>query len=178
MFFIPGFLISLFTFPGVIVHEAAHMLFCRLRGLAVLDVCFFRIGNPAGYVIHEETEDFTSAFLVSVGPLFVNSILCIVFCFPAFVPVRIFDRPDPVSLLLLWLGISIGMHAFPSTHDANNVWRLARQQAKSLKPLVLLSFPLVIAIYAANLLSVVWFDCFYGFALGLILPEFLFRLLV
>lgn len=178
MFFIPGFLISIATFPGVIVHEAAHMLFCRLRGLAVLDVCFFRVGNPAGYVIHEETDDFNTAFLVSVGPLIVNSILCVVFCFPAFVPVRVFNRPDPVSYVLLWLGISIGMHAFPSTHDAKNVWRLARQQVRTLNPLVLLSFPLVVAIYAANILSVVWFDYFYGFALGILLPEFLFQHLV
>ena len=178
MFFIPGFLVSYLTFPGVIVHEAAHMLFCRLRGLAVLDVCFFRVGNPAGYVIHEETENFTTAFLVSVGPLIVNSILCVVFCFPAFVPVRVFGRPDPISYVLLWLGISIGMHAFPSTHDAKNVWRLARQQVRTLNPLVLLSFPLVIAIYAANILSVVWFDYLYGFALGILLPEFLFQHLV
>ena len=28
---IPGILIALATFPGVIVHEAAHMLFCKLR---------------------------------------------------------------------------------------------------------------------------------------------------
>jgi hypothetical protein len=178
LFFIPGFLISIATFPGVIVHEAAHMLFCRLRGLAVLDVCFFRVGNPAGYVIHEETENFNTAFLVSVGPLFVNSILCVVFCFPAFVPVRVFGRPDPISYVLLWLGISIGMHAFPSTHDAKNVWRLARQQVRTLNPLVLLSFPLVVAIYAANILSVVWFDYLYGFALGILLPEYLFQHLV
>jgi len=178
VFFIPGFLISIATFPGVIVHEAAHMLFCRLRGLAVLDVCFFRVGNPAGYVIHEETENFTTAFLVSVGPLIVNSILCVVFCFPAFVPVRVFGRPDPISYLLLWLGISIGMHAFPSTHDARNVWRLARRQVRTLNPLVLLSFPLVVAIYAANILSVVWFDYLYGFALGILLPQYLFQHLV
>lgn len=178
MFIIPGFLVSIATFPGVIVHEAAHMLFCRLRGLAILDVCFFRVGNPAGYVIHEETDDFTSAFLVSVGPLLVNSALCVVFCFPAFVPVRIFGQSDPISYALLWLGVSIGMHAFPSTHDAKNVWRLARQQVRTLRPLVLLSFPLVVAIYAANLLSVVWFDYLYGFALGLLLPEFLFSRLI
>jgi len=178
VFFIPGFLISIATFPGVIVHEAAHMLFCRLGGLAVLDVCFFRVGNPAGYVIHEETENFTTAFLVSVGPLIVNSILCVVFCFPAFVPVRVFGRPDPISYVLLWLGISIGMHAFPSTHDAKNVWRLARRQVRTLNPLVLLSFPLVVAIYAANILSVVWFDYLYGFALGILLPQYLFQHLV
>lgn len=50
---IPGFLISIVTFPGVIVHEMAHQIFCRLCGVAVFDVCYFRFGNPSGYVVHE-----------------------------------------------------------------------------------------------------------------------------
>ena len=35
------------------------------RGIAVLDVCFFRIGNPAGYVVHEPPKNFTTSFLIS-----------------------------------------------------------------------------------------------------------------
>ena len=80
MFFIPGPVIAALTFPGVIVHEAAHLLFCRMFGLAVFDVCFFRFGNPAGYVLHEETDDFKKSFFVSMGPFFVNSFLCVLFC--------------------------------------------------------------------------------------------------
>lgn len=55
---IPGIVISVLTFPGVIVHEAANLLFCRFAGLAVFDVRYFRFGNPAGYVLHETTSDF------------------------------------------------------------------------------------------------------------------------
>lgn len=54
MFFIPGELISILTFPGIIVHEFAHMLFCRIRKVAVFDACYFRVGNPAGFVIKHE----------------------------------------------------------------------------------------------------------------------------
>jgi len=170
---IPGLLIALATFPGVIVHEAAHMLFCRLRGVAIFKVCFFRVGNPAGYVVHEEIEDFNSAFLVAVGPFIVNSALCLLFCFPAIIPVRIFHHDDPVSWFLIWLGISIGMHAFPSNHDAKSLWIQAKRRAGSLRPLALLAFPLVILIYAGNILSIVWADYLYGLAIGFLLPEFL-----
>ncbi len=175
MIIIPGFLVAIVTFPGVIVHEAAHMLFCKLRHVAVLDMCFFRVGNPSGYIIHEEIGDFTTAFLVSVGPLFVNSILCIVICFPAFMPVRVFHLDHPLSYFLLWLGVSIGMHAFPSTHDADNLLQHAKKAAKAFNPLAILSFPLVLFIVVANALSVVWADCLYGLALGLGLPELIFR---
>lgn len=175
---IPGELIALLTFPGVIIHEAAHMLFCKWSRVAVLDVCFFRFGNPAGYVIHEPPRNFRSAFLISVGPFIVNSLLCIVFCFPAFVPVRIFDRHDPISYFLLWLGLSIGMHAIPSTQDARSLWYNAKQAAAKFNPLAIISFPVVALIYVANIGSFFWLDLFYGFAIGLGLPELLLKRLV
>ncbi len=167
---IPGEFVALATFPGVIVHEAAHMLFCKLRGTAVLDVCFFRFGNPAGYVVHEETEDFNTTFLISVGPFIVNSLLCMLICFPAYLPMKVFDVSHPLNFLLLWLGVSIGMHAFPSTQDAAVLWTQAKKAASSLNPLAVLSFPLVILIYVANLASIFWFDLFYGLGIGLGLP--------
>ncbi len=175
MIIIPGWLIALVTFPGVIVHESAHMIFCKIRGLAVLDVCWFRMGNPSGYVIHERTEDFTSIFLVAVGPFIVNSALCILFCFPAFVPVKIFEQEDLISYFLIWLGMSIGMHAFPSTGDAEVLLEGAKKADLRMNFLAILSFPLVGLIYVANILRFVWFDYFYGFALGFLLPELILK---
>jgi Putative zincin peptidase len=182
MIFIPGELIALLTFPGVIIHEAAHMLFCKWGRVAVLDMCFYRWGNPAGYVIHEEPRSFHTAFLISVGPFIVNSLVCILFCFPAFVPMRIFHVQDPISVLLsyflLWLGLSIGMHAFPSTADANVLWKQARKAAANYNPLAILSFPLVAIIYVANFGRMFWLDLMYGIAIGLGLPELVLKNLV
>ncbi len=174
MIIIPGFLISLLTFPGVIVHEAAHMFFCKLRHVAVFDMCFFRVGNPSGYIIHEEIDDFTSAFLICVGPLLINSLLCVFICFPAFMPIRIFHIEHPLSYVLMWLGISIGMHAFPSNGDAQNLYHHAQKAAKSLNPLAILSFPLVGLIMVVNVLRFFWADFFYGIALGFGLPAWVF----
>jgi len=178
MIFIPGWLVAMVTFPGVIVHEMAHVLFCRLRKVAVLEVCYLRFGNPPGYVIHEVPKDFTTTFLISVGPFIVNTLLCLLLCFPAFMRVRVFNLGTPLSYVLLWLGVSIGMHAFPSTQDASALWHAAREAAGRLNPLALISFPLVIAIYVANALSVVWFDYLYGIAIGILLPELLLKRMV
>jgi hypothetical protein len=175
---IPGFLISVATFPGVIVHESAHLLFCKLRRVAVFDVCYFRLGNPAGYVIHEQPRDFTSSFLISVGPFVVNSALCVLFCFPAFLPVRVFNVSDPVAYFFLWLGLSIGMHAFPSTQDAKVLWQEAKRASAKLNPLALLSFPVIVLIFVAHIGSFVWLDLLYGVAIGLVLPEMLLNYIV
>ncbi|MHC4116967.1 MAG: DUF3267 domain-containing protein [Planctomycetota bacterium] len=173
MILIPGQLVSLATFPGVIVHEVAHMWFCKLRDVAVLDVCFFRVGNPTGYVAHEEIRNFNTAFLVSMGPFIVNSLLCIFICLPAFLPMRVFGVESILSYFLLWLGISIGMHAFPSTSDGYALYQHARKAASAGNALAILSLPLVVLIYLANIGSVFWLDYLYGAAIGLGLPALL-----
>lgn len=175
MFFIPGQLIAIATFPGVIVHEFAHMIFCRLRGVAVLDACYFQIGNPAGYVIHERCTNFYSSFLIATGPFLVNTILCFLICLPAYVPISVFDLDHPLSYLLMWLGVSIGMHAIPSTGDADNMWQDAKVHARSLNLLAIITFPLVIVIYIFNVLRVVWADLAYGIAIGVWLPSLFFK---
>jgi hypothetical protein len=173
MIIIPGFLISIITFPGVIVHEVAHMLFCKIRKVPVLDVCFFRFGNPAGYVVHAPIDDFTSSFLIAVGPFILNSILCIVICFPAYLPMQVFGVMHPLTYALMWLGLSIGMHAFPSNQDASNLWEHAKIAARRGNVLAILSFPLVIVVVVANVLRFFWADLIYGVALGIGLPSLL-----
>lgn len=174
MFFIPGQLIAWATFPGVIVHEFAHMLFCKIRGVAVLEVCYFRFDDPAGYVIHEQTTNFYSSFLIATGPFLVNSLLCFLICFPAYIPVSYFDIEHPLSYFLMWLGVSIGMHAIPSTQDASNMWEDAKAHVKSLNLLAILTFPLVVVIYIFNVLRVIWADLAYGIMIGVGLPSLFF----
>jgi hypothetical protein len=176
--FIPGEIISLLTFPGVIVHEAAHQLFCRVSKLAVFDVCYFRWGNPAGYVVHESTPDFHKNFMVSMGPFFVNSLLCVVFCSAAFIPIWELDIFDPLAYFFYWLGLSIGMHAFPSTHDLQGMWKVMPAAAKRLNLLAIVSYPIVGILYVLNFARVIWADLAYGIAIGILAPLAIFRLLV
>jgi len=175
MFIIPGFLVSIATFPGVIVHEAAHQLFCRISRLAVFEVCYFRWGNPAGYVVHEGTPDFYKSFLVSMGPFFVNTLLCVVFCSAAFVPIWELDVFDPLAYFFYWLGLSIGMHAFPSTTDLSHVWKAAPPLAKKGNILAIVSLPLSAVLVVLNYGRVIWADLGYGIAVGVLGPIAIFR---
>jgi hypothetical protein len=175
---IPGFLIAIATFPGVIVHEAAHLLFCRLYGLPVLQVCFFRFGTPAGFVIHGKPSTFRAAFFTAMGPFFLNTALCVLFCLPAVIPVWDLETNDPLSLFFAWLGISIGAHAFPSREDLSNLWALAPTAWRERNLLALASYPLIVALYLAGFLRFFWIDFIYGVAVGILLPLAIFRWLV
>src|SRR5437870_10198406 len=109
MFFIPGWLLAIFTFPGVIVHEAAHRFFCDIARVPVHAVCYFRVGNLAGYVVHAKTASLRANFLISIGPLIVNTFLCAAIGFaPGLARILSPEHMPGVFMLLLWLAMSIG----------------------------------------------------------------------
>lgn len=182
---IPGWLISLLTFPGVIIHEYAHEKMCVRRKVPVYEVCYFRIGNPAGYVKHGRTENFGDTFAISVAPFLINSLVAILFSIPLMSLVFISAESQAIdqsnlglnllALVILWLGISTGMHAIPSSTDAKNIWRHAKQEwRKSIK--ATLGLPIAAFIYMGDKLRFFWFDAIYAILLMLpagILAEFI-----
>ena len=70
------------------------------------------------------------------------------------------------------------MHAFPSSHDLDNIRRLAWPAAKRGNVLALASLPLVGLLYLANLASFFWADAIYAVGVGVGLPMLVLRWLV
>jgi len=178
MFFLPGILIAILTFPGVIVHEAAHQLFCRLTRTPVFEVCYFRFGNPVGYVVHEKVERPWKIFLICMGPFLVNTVLGGIIVFSSAIDVIEFQNyTNPISLFLVWLGASILMHSFPSTGDAKNLFEaVVLNKAVALWKKVVV-MPFVGLIYAGAFGSIFWLDALYALAVGMLLPNLLVQLL-
>lgn len=119
--FIPGWLISLVTFPCVVVHEAAHRFFCDVTDTPVYAVSYFEPkGKPAGYVIHGRPRSLGAALLISGGPLLINTMLCSLLTLAVAYQHFVLSPGvhGHVLILLTWLGYSIGMHAIPSRQDA------------------------------------------------------------
>jgi hypothetical protein len=168
--FIPGFIVSLFTFPGVIVHEAAHQLMCRLTGTPVLDVCYFRVGgNPSGFVVHGTPMSGWKHFVISVAPFLVNTIVGFLIALPTALVVAGKGECGPLDLLLGWLGVSVAMHAFPSTGDASSLWSSVRDPEASWL-LRIVGFPVIAIIWLGSLLSVIWFDAMYAAGVCFAIP--------
>lgn len=173
---IPGVVISLATFPGVIVHELAHQLFCRLYKVPVFKVVYFQMDNPVGYVMHEQPREKWHGIMISVGPFIVNSIVGAIIALPAVIPVFELNDAGPLDILLMYLGISIAMHAFPSTGDAQSILQSIRE--KDTKPLIkIIGYPIVGLIYLGTLGSFFWLDLLYGMAVAVGLPYLFISLL-
>lgn len=180
MFFIPGILISIVTFPGVIVHELAHQLFCRLCRVAVLDVCYFRFENPVGYVIHEKPKNSYQQILIGIGPFLFNTIIGGLIAIPAAVPILNFDvklgQGTLVSYFLVWLGVSIAMHSFPSTGDAASMWESIKSKDTHIIAKIV-GAPIVLLIYIGAAGSVIWLDAVYGIAVATFVPNLIIKVL-
>lgn len=171
MVLIPGQIISLLTFPGVIAHEIGHRFFADRAGVLVYKVCYFRFGNPAGYVVHGPANGIKKSFLISVGPLIVNTLLCALISFSAMFPLFILkvENFNPVFVFLMWVGFSIGMHAFPSNEDMKNFVnevKIAKHGG-----ILLLSARLFAGLlWLANALRFFWFDAIYAVGVAMLLP--------
>lgn len=178
MIIIPGFLISMLTFPGVVVHELAHQIFCRLFRIPVYEVVYYRTGNPSGYVIHEGVNDPFQVFMTSAGPFFINTLLGMLIVAPASVELLTFqDYRNPLTLLLGWLGISILAHAFPSTGDAKVMVERILKNPEVGMGAKILAAPFIGLIYIGAVGSVFWLEFIYAIAMAMILPNLLVRLL-
>jgi hypothetical protein len=174
--FIPGILITIVTFPGVIVHELAHQLCCRLYKIPVFEVVYFQAQNPAGYVVHEAPANKWQSLMISIGPFFVNTLLGVLIALPAAMPVFEFEDANILHYLLIYLGISIAMHAFPSTGDAATIWSVIKEKDTPLL-MKLVATPVVGLIYLGAIGSFFWLDLIYGVAVVIGFPQLIISLL-
>ncbi len=182
MFFIPGIVISAVTFPGVVVHELAHQICCRICRIPVYKVKYFQFQNPCGYVIHETTPNPWKNLLTGLGPFFVNTILGMIITFPAYYCLwgrgrylfgygGVADAMKVVCVLLYWLGLSILMHAFPSTGDAKSMIQSIMKNPDVSILVKVITAPFIGLIYVGAIGSVVWLDLLYGIGMSMLLPK-------
>jgi len=159
----------------VVVHEVAHVLMCRLTGVRVIRACYFRFGNPAGYVMHEAPTRAVHGILIGVGPFIVNSFLGGLIAARVTVPeVSLIPASIP-DYVLIWLGVSIASRAFPSRQDAKAIWHsLWSGRANLLERLA--GIPIVGLIYLGALGSRLHLDIAYGAAVALLAPTMVAKL--
>jgi hypothetical protein len=163
-------LLVLLTFPGVVIHEFAHKQLCDWYRIPVEEVCYFRFGNPAGYVTHSRPERYFQAFMISLAPVFINTLIAVL----AGVGIAVFLFPDkggssmassPLLLLtttvvVAWIGVSAGMHSLPSSQDASAIWDQTRSNWYN--PLVFTVVPIVLVIEVLNRITGEYLSLVYG----------------
>jgi hypothetical protein len=163
MILIPGFLISLLTFPGVILHEFAHKIVANLFGVKVLEVKYFLFtfklfGGEAGYVRHEIPSRYIESLCISAAPFLINSLATLLVGYFA----STMDQSSVAYMFTIWLGISFGAHAFPSNQDMDNVRQFGKQEHYAVSLFSNLLYYLMVVL---NFASRFWLDFVYAYLL-------------
>lgn len=175
--FAPGTFISILTFPGIVIHEFAHYIFCKLFHCKVYEVRFFRFGNPAGYVIHDQSSKSWQNVMISIGPFIVNTIIGIILA--SLVTLNGANYLDIImdnrSILLIWLSISILMHAFPSSGDAQSLVESVLKNKRVNIFVKILTLPIIGIIYIGAFGSRFWLDLVYAILVTFFVPSIIMQ---
>ncbi len=156
------------------VHEFAHALFCRFTGTPVHQVCYFRFGNPAGFVLHEPPATVWKQLWISGGPFVVNTIVGFLIGMLAFLTIPRSPEWQVPRFIAGWLAASVAMHAFPSRPDAVSSWRAVRAKEAPLSAKII-GTPVAALMYLAALFAVGMVDLVYGLVIGVLIPLLLLK---
>lgn len=112
--------------------------------------------------------------LIGAGLFIINSIWGAFIAMPAGIVIVKFEAGAIFDYLIMWIGVSIAMHAFPSAGDAKNIWKPDTDTARTVK---IIGAPIVGLIYLGALGSVVWLDLIYGVAIAGVEPFLMIRMM-
>jgi hypothetical protein len=119
--------IHLFGFPAVVLRTAIQFTIAHRAGLAIDEVTYFHVDDPAGYTVYEAPPFLGTAIAIAYVPTLVLLILAIVCLAPALAPRTVLHLPlSWVTGVQLWLGLAFAAHALPSYEEAGPVAEQAR----------------------------------------------------
>src|SRR6202011_4889035 len=114
--------IHLFGFPAVVMRTAIQFTIAHRAGLAIDEVVYFRVDDPAGYTVYEAPPRLGTAIAITYVPTLVLAILSLLCLAPALTPRAMLQLPITwVTWVQLWLGLSSAAHMLPSYEEAGPV---------------------------------------------------------
>jgi hypothetical protein len=147
--------------PGIVSHEAAHLLACRLAGVEVVGSSVLNPFAADAYLDHERVTSFPVDLFVAVAPLLLNTALALA----AFEIAPAVDTPF-LAVPCYWLGVCFALTAFPSVGDTETLFETADRLPRPLRPLgYLLAAPLrlfTVIPGSAGVAGFVWTLVLYG----------------
>jgi len=119
--------IHLFGYPAVVLRTVLQFTIAHRAGLAIDEVIFFRVDDPAGYTVYEAPPRLGTAIAIAYVPTLVLAVLAVVCLAPALTPREVLHLPPTwITWVQVWLGLAFAAHALPSYEEAGPVAEQAR----------------------------------------------------
>jgi hypothetical protein len=177
--FITGYITAILTFPGIVVRQIVTQLLCRYFEIPVFKVIYFQPWPPFGAVQHEPPGSPLTGMILILGPCMVNVFLGFLIGFPAVFGFLTFDDTIIVScrdLFLIWLGISIAVHSFPTFENAKAV-KNCTMADRNPSWLQAIGAPLAGLMYLGAIGSIIWLDVIFALIIVIGMPILFFEIL-
>src|SRR5438477_3193354 len=114
--------IHLFGFPAVVVRAAIQFTIAHRSGLAIDEVVYFRVDDPAAYTVYEAPPKLGTAIAITYLPTLLLAFFSVICLAPALTPRAVLHLPITwVTWVQLWLGLSFASHMLPSYEEAGPV---------------------------------------------------------
>lgn len=127
--------IHLFGFPAVVVRTVLQFTIAHRAGLAIDEVVYFRVDDPAGYTVYEAPGQLGTAIAITYLPTMVLGVLGVLCLAPALTPRAVLHLPFSwVTAIQLWLGLAFASHMLPSYEEAGPVAEQARVGVAKAEP--------------------------------------------
>ena len=119
--------IHLFGYPAVVLRTALQFTIAHRAGLAIDEVIYFRVDDPAGYTVYEAPPRLGTAIAITYVPTLVLAVLAVICLAPALTPRAVLHLPPTwITWVQLWLGVAFAAHALPTYEEAGPVAEQAR----------------------------------------------------
>ena len=119
--------IHLFGFPAVVMRTSIQFTIAHRAGLAIDEVVYFRVDDPAGYSVYEAPPKLGTAIAITYLPTLALAILSVLCLAPALTPRAVLHLPITwVTWVQLWLGLAFASHMLPAYEEAGPVAEQAR----------------------------------------------------
>ncbi|MDD3178036.1 MAG: M50 family metallopeptidase [Candidatus ainarchaeum sp.] len=106
--------LNILLFPGITIHELAHITACILLGVKIKKTKIFGING--GYVVYNKTNTFKS-IIISFFPFIFNiliSIACVFLIKQNYLTI--------FKIIFIWIGVSALYSSVPSIQDSKIVF--------------------------------------------------------
>jgi hypothetical protein len=165
-----GTLIAILTFPGVIIHEVSHRIFCDFTRTPVYEIKYMGISKaPLGYVAHKPNYGLRNNILVFLGPFIFNNLTAIFLSMPYGITIglgagSVYELKDMfLVMFMMWLSFSCAFHSFPSSSDVENLTKYIDGYHSEF--IQLLYFPFRLIFFIHSILSIFLIDALWAFTL-------------
>lgn len=117
-------LLYLLFYPGVVIHELAHVIGCKLTGARVESVKL--VSKTGGEVVHEKSKlPILGNLIISIFPLIFSALIIFIILATlkgSWLASLSFGGSLITHIVLYYLLVAVLLTAFPSSQDIKNAW--------------------------------------------------------